>query len=150
MKTRSIIAALAVTAGAATLAGCGGQSGTASSGLPDCRTYRAAISRAYADPESTVAPTGLKSEDAAAVTKDRQAFQSAVAGYAQQDAADQKAHDAAVAAVAAGSTDLGDQLASLSVPGSNTAQNRQRLTPNWQAYVDQEIPRVMSRQGCAS
>lgn len=168
MKTRIAISLLVL--GTLAFAGCGSASGSddaspaarevsavptddaspsSSAALPDCRAYRAAISRAYADPESTVIPSGLTGEDARAVTTDRQGFQSSVAAHAQGIAGRQAAADQARAAVAAGSTDLSDRLVSMPVT-DDTAQYRQTLLSKWQSYVDQEIPRILSRQGCAS
>lgn len=133
--------------GVVALGGCAG--GDDSSALPDCRSYRAAISRAYADPESTVIPSGLTEDDARDLTTDREAFQSNLAEHTRRIASQRAAADQARAAVATGSKDLGDQLVAMPVT-DDTAQYRQTQRAKWQAYVDAEIPRILSRQGCSS
>lgn len=145
MKTRMAISLIAL--GTVLFAGCGGASGNDESALPDCRSYRAAISRAFEDPESTVTPTGLSVEDKRAVVNERQSFQAAIAAHAQEIADQQAGAARAKAAVAAGSTSVGDLLMSGKVM-DDTAQHRQAQLTRWQTYVDQEIPRILSRQGC--
>lgn len=149
MKAKIIIPTLVL--GAVALGGCSG--GGQSSALPDCRSYRAAISRAYSDPESQALLTGLTKDDALAVTNDREAFQADISKHAGQIASRQAARTSALAAGPSASDSLGDALGNAiarTPVTDDTAQYLQSQLTKWQAYVDKEIPRILSRQGCAA